>query len=90
MAVPAAGARSGLFGGCILALGLALWRDDGRHHGYRQYASVHWSFCPGHHDLHIIARKYTSDADCLKRAGADGTALTCFTMKLAVNLSGPT
>jgi phosphate transport system permease protein len=79
-------ARSGIFGGCILALGRALGETMAVTMVIGNDASIRWSFLRQANTISsIIANEY-SDADGLKRAALMELALILFTMTLAVNL----
>src|SRR5258706_1221643 len=79
-------ARSGIFGGCILALGRALAETVAVTMVIGNNASIHWSFLRQANTIaSLIANEY-SDADGLKRAALMELALILFTMTLAVNL----
>ena len=79
-------ARSGIFGGCILALGRALGETMAVTMVIGNDSSIHWSFLRQANTISsIIANEY-GEADGLKLASLMELALILFVMTLTVNL----
>jgi phosphate transport system permease protein len=79
-------ARSGIFGGCVLALGRALGETMAVTMVIGNDPSIRWSFLRQANTISsIIANEY-SESDGLKRASLMELALILFAMTLVVNL----